>query len=111
MKITVQGVIGAVVLMGMIGGGFLAFGFQVDTPADHIEDFHDHTLNFEGHVAHFEEFQDLYTENEASKDESRAKRTQMVEAQAKLTCLRTGADTLVMLDMIDVCDELGVPRQ
>ncbi len=110
MKITVQGAIGAMVLAGMIGGGLLAFGFKVDTPADHIGEFHDHTETFEGHVAHFVEFQDAYVINEANKEASRSQRTEMVEAQVKLTCLRTGADTLVMLDMMDFCIELGVPR-
>ncbi|KKN88080.1 hypothetical protein LCGC14_0251520 [marine sediment metagenome] len=110
LKVTVQGVIGAVVLVGIIGGGFLAFGFELDTPADHIEEFDVHVDSFDDHVDNFEGFQEVYIENEEEKEESRDRRTQMVEAQAKLTCLRTGVDTLVMLDMIDVCDELGVLR-
>lgn len=118
MKITVQGaiqsVLGIAAVTALIGGGFLAVGFRMETPADvqesHIEEFHDHTQNFEGHVAHFDTFLVRYDATETSKDASRAARTRMVEAQTRLTCLRTGLDTLAMLNLVSVCDSLGVRR-
>ncbi len=110
-KLTIQNVLGAVALAAAIGGGFLAVGFRMETPADvqeaHVEEFHDHLDDFEQHVANFDTFIVL----DVARDVSRASRTRMVEAQVKLTCLRTGADTLVMLDLIDTCDALGVPRR
>lgn len=109
-KITVQSIIKVVILAGMIGGGLLAFGFRLDTPADHVEEFIEHTNDFNDHLDNFEEFQDAFVEAEAEEEAHRVRQTQVVEAQTKLTCLRTGADTLLLLNLIGVCSDLGVPR-
>ena len=110
-KLTIQNVLASVALAALIGGGFVAIGFRMETPAEvqgaHVEEFHDHLDDFEQHVSNF----DTFIVRDIAKDENRAARTQMVEAQVKLTCLRTGADTLVMLDLMDTCGELGVPRR
>lgn len=117
-KLTVQNVLGVSGLITILGGAILAsllaFGFRLETPAgvaaEHIEEFHNHTATFEGHVAHIDTFVAQYEASELTKAVSRAQRTLMVEAQTKLTCLTIGADTLVMLDLISVCDDLGVER-
>ena len=110
-KLTVQNVLSGVALATVLGGGFLAVGFRMQTPADvqeaHVQEFHDHLDDFEQHVANFDTFIVL----DIARDVNRSARTRMVEAQVKLTCLRTGADTLVMLDLIDTCEELGIPRR
>lgn len=110
-KLTIQNILAAVALAAIVGGGFLAVGFRMETPADvqatHVEEFHDHLNDFDQHVTNF----DTFIVRDIAKDVGRMQRTQMVEAQVKLTCLRTGADTLVMLDLMDTCEELGVPRR
>ncbi len=102
-----------IALVGAIAGGWVAIGGRIDTPADvseaHEADFHNHIETFEGHVAHIDTFVAQYEEGERTKEVSRAQRTLMIEAQVKLTCLTTGADTLAMLSLLPICDELGVP--
>ncbi len=114
MKLNATSILTGIALVGAIAGGWVAIGGRIDTPADvsgeHEVEFHDHVETFEGHVAHIDTFIAQYEEGEQSKAVSRTQRTLMVEAQTKLTCLTTGADTLAMLSLIAVCAELGVPR-
>ena len=113
MKVTVGNVVSGLAIIGIVAGGWVAIGGRIDTPAEvseaHVQDFHDHTEDFEGHVAHIDTFIAQYEEFEAAKVISRVQRTLMVEAQMKLTCLKTGSDTIAMLSLTSICDDLGVP--
>lgn len=110
MKITGERVLVVLAILGAVGGGLLAFGFRMETPAEvqeqHVEEFHEHLNDFQTHVENF----DTFIIRDIMKDASREQRTLMVEAQTKLTCLTTGADTLVMLGLQDVCTDLGIDR-
>ncbi|MEK0324159.1 MAG: hypothetical protein QQN63_00510 [Nitrosopumilus sp.] len=113
MKITVGSVLAGLAIVGAVAGGWVAIGGRIDTPAEvsgeHVREFHDHVETFEGHVAHIDTFLAQYEAAEVVKAVSRAQRTLMVEAQTKITCLTIGADTLAMLSLISICDDLGVP--
>ena len=124
MKVTAASFLTGVAVIGVVAGGWVAIGGRLDTPADVLEDhveesnaimiemeveLHDHTADFEGHVAHIDSFVAQYEVSETSKIVSRARRTLMVEAQTKLTCLATGSDTIAMLGLTSICGDLGVP--
>ncbi len=113
MKINAVSILTGIALVGAIAGGWVAIGGRINTPAEvseeHEVEFHNHVETFEGHVAHIDTFVAQYEVGEQIKAVSRTQRTLMIEAQVKLTCLTTGADTLAMLSLITICDELGVP--
>ena len=110
MKMTGERVLVILAIMGAVGGGLLAFGFRMETPAavqeQHVEEFHEHLNDFQIHVENF----DTFIVRDIMKDDSRAQGTLMAEAQMKLTCLTTGVDTLVMLGLQEICEDLGIDR-
>lgn len=93
-------------ILSVVGGTLTLLNFQLMTPADALEaNFtadSTHVIQFEHHVDDFT----AYLDGEAEKDVSRAQRTELMEAQTRLTCLRTGRDTLALAGLIQTCDSL-----
>lgn len=101
-------------LAAVVGGGWVAIGGRLETPADvanarqaefeeHVEGaFPAHVEDFETHVAVI----DTFLIRDAQRDMNRAQRTELMAVQTRLTCMRTGRDTLVLLGIVEVCDSL-----
>ena len=95
--------LGIVAVLTVVGGGMVALGFGWSSPAENLEA---HIEVFDHHVDDFATYLDL----EDLKQESRAQRTSMMEAQTRVMCYETEVSTLALAGLIATCDSLGVRR-
>lgn len=101
-------------LLAVLGGAWVAIGGRIETPADvdaaHLEAFDSHVdAEFPSHVEDFETHVaviDTFLMRDIERDATRTARTQLMEVQTRLTCMRTGRDTLALLGITQVCDSL-----
>lgn len=106
----VQRVKEMVFVLTILGGLFTMLNFQLMTPAEALQanarTDSVHVVDFDHHVDDF----GVYLQQEEVKQESRDARTQMVEAQMRITCLETDRETLILADLVNTCVDLGVRR-
>lgn len=97
--LNLRGVLEIAAVVTIMGGILTAFNFRLMTPAEaleeHIVDFQHHDSLFVAHVT-----------DDAGKQESRDQRTQLIEAQTRLTCIESDPDDLALAGLGPVCDSL-----
>ena len=93
-EVTIPNLVGGFALLTLLGIALAALGLSVQTPS----------ATFEAHLEDFDNHLEQYTEIVEGGEAIR----ELVEAQTRLTCLKTGADTLVMLNLTSMCIQLGV---
>ena len=109
-EMNIQRVKELVFVLGVVGGLLTMLNFKLMTPADALEI---NTVADSVHVDAFQHHVDdfgTYLAQEELKQESRNTRTEMVEAQMRITCLETRVETLALANLMATCDSLGVRR-
>jgi hypothetical protein len=115
-------IVGALVAIGM---GMHALGVKLELPGEQLEQIkieqvvvdtrQDSALN--AHDLHHDWEEEHSDSLELSKDSSRQRRTDLIEAQGMLIekalrgeCLENTFERLVLQDLIENCREWGIPR-
>ncbi len=95
-RVPVSLIVLAITFVGITSSAFAGLGVRYTSPARALDE---HVVQFAAHVKDYEVY--------VSRQDATA---ELVDAQTRLTCLRTGADTLIMLNLTAFCDEKGIRR-